>query len=210
MSLVCGLFLKTRIAYGKILIIGKMFLWAILGKGGDSMKNNWKRLCFLLCGVVLLESAYLVWLKSDASADRWKSTAVYYGNSGKAEVELTATRDFMQMKNLIDESEAFSYPLSFKLENNGDTYLVGTVYLFSAPEMEKGEAEICITSDKKTSASTNLWKMQRTESDPVQEWFFYLEGTDALEIDEIRRCTISYGKETVEVDLELLEMNEWK
>lgn len=44
----------------------------------------------------------------------------------------------------------------------------------------------------------------------MQEWFFYLEGTDALEIDEIRRCTISYGKETVEVDLELLEMNEWK
>ena len=173
------------------------------------MRNKWKYLCFILCGILFLEGAYILKLKSDEGADSWKHTAVYYGNSGKAEVQLTATRDFMQMKNIIDESGTFPYQIPLKLENNGDTFLAGTVYLYSSPKAVNDEAAmISITSDKKASVNANLWKKQKEKGDPIQELFFYLEGTDVLEIDEISYCTIPYGDEVFQVNLELFEMNQ--
>lgn len=55
------------------------------------MVNNWKRLCLILLSIVILESVYIFKIRFDErrlslQANNWKSSAVYYGNSGKAEV----------------------------------------------------------------------------------------------------------------------------
>lgn len=57
------------------------------------MVNNWKRLCLILLSIVILESVYIFKIRFDEGslslqANNWKSSAVYYGNSGKAEVQL--------------------------------------------------------------------------------------------------------------------------
>ena len=94
------------------------------------MVNNWKRLCLILLSIVILESVYIFKIRFDErrfslQANNWKSSAVYYGNSGKAEVQLTATRDFMQMKNSIDDYGIFDYEISIEPEKNGGTFLWG-------------------------------------------------------------------------------------
>ena len=175
------------------------------------MVNNWKRLCLILLSIVILESVYIFKIRFDErrlslQANNWKSSAVYYGNSGKAEVQFTATRDFMQMKNSIDDYGIFDYEISIEPEKKGSTFLWGNVYLFSAPEfVNDTNARIVIYSNEKKFVNVNLWKKENEDGNPIQEMFFYVNGTEAFEINEISRCTIQYGETQLEVDMELIE-----
>lgn len=163
-----------------------------------------KPICIVLSIIVFVESAYILKINSDKSNSLPQMS--YYGNSGKVEVEVSATKDFYRFKNGVNAYGLFPYELPYDERENGNLFLWGRAFFYtSAGDFGAEAGKITIAAGEESSVNINLIeKQENSGTETTREVFFYVDGTEDLEMDEITKCILTYGKNRFVVDMKPL------